>query len=447
MMLKEKSTLEHIVDLPLFQYSMAMGAGLFIGFGYYPTLLSVMYIGLAFLCIFFTFTGNRRLTFSLLPYLAYSEIVVKGTAHSMPYLFAPYAMMAVFVIMIVQQLPILSFHSRAFIFMVIFAIIEYINTVRADDPYYAKFLLVQSSLLAFVGIWSSSNILTAKMIQRFLYHIKVAGVYLCGVVAAAHVRGNIIYDTNSSSTSTNGLAPVQISGYLGWVSILFFLSIVNAEERRDRTVNVILFCISTTLMVLSFSRGGAYFLAAIMLLYFMFNSKKMSSYYLLFLFIPLTYIVYTYTNTTTGGLIIERYQEEGTSGRDELVQAGIALFERNLLTGVGTGNFVTEIKKQGLYSEESGAHNEFVRAAAEHGIMGITTYVLFYVFLLYEILIRKKIQREYGLYFFILFCLILVHNGLKISIQPLLLMLVIATPTYINKPAKAIEPRIQEQPV
>ena len=437
MLAKNKSTLEHIADLPVVHFGLAVVIGLLIGFGNYPTLLSVTYVGIAVLCIFFTFTGNRKLTFTLLPYLAYSEIVVKGTAHSMPYLFAPYTMMIVFGIMIIQQLPILSFHSKAFMFMVIFAIIEYVNGVRADDPLYGKFLMVQSSLLAIVGIWSSSNILTAKMIQRFLYHVKAAGMYLCGVVAAAHVTGNIIYASNSSSTSTNGLAPVQISGYLGWVSILFFLSIVNPEERKPRIVNIAAFCFSTILMILSFSRGGAYFLAAVMALYFIFNSKKMSSYYFMFLFIPLTYIVYTYTNEATGGLIVQRYQEEGTSGRDELVWAGIELFERNPLTGVGTGNFVSEIKKQNLYSEESGAHNEFVRAAAEHGILGITTYLLFYFFMFYEILIRKKIQREYGLYFFILFCLILVHNGLKISVQPLILMVVMATPTFIyNKDDK-----------
>lgn len=388
--------------------------------------------------------GNRRITFSLLPYLAYLEIVVKGTVHDLPYLFVPYAFMAVFIIMLCQQFPILSFHSKAFVFMLIFAIIEYVNGVRAADPLYAKFLLVQSSLLAVIGIWSSSNILTAKMIQRFLYHVKVAGIFLCGVVAAAHLNGEITYDSGSNSDSTNGLAPVQISGYLGWVCILFFLSIVNAEERKQRIINIAAFCISTTLMVLSFSRGGAYFLAAVMGLYFLFNSKKLSSYYLLFLFIPIIYLLYGYVIGSTGGLIEARYEEKGASGRDILVTAGIELFERNPLTGVGTGNFVSEIKKQGLYSQESGAHNEFVRAAAEHGIFGLAAYLLFYFYTFYEILLRKKIQREYGIYFFVLFCLILVHNGLKIAIQPLLLMIVVATPTYITTKKSKIDPGLEK---
>jgi O-antigen ligase len=107
------------------------------------------------------------------------------------------------------------------------------------------------------------------------------------------------------------------------------------------------------------------------------------------------------------------------------------LFEQDPIAGVGTANYNTEIVKRGFYSGESGAHNEFIRVAAEHGIIGIVTYWGFYVVLIYEILRRRKIQREYALYFLVVFCLITVHNGLKISIQPLILMLVVATPSYL----------------
>lgn len=426
------------------QYGLAVTIGLITGFNRYPTFLAITYVGMSLICIFFTFSGNKKITFSFLPYLTFSELIINGRTDSLPYLFAPYVFIVVFGIMIIQQFPILTFHSKAFIFIVIYAIIEYVNGVRSTELQYARFLIVQSSLLAIIAIWSSSNILTTKIIQRFLYHVKVAGLYLCGVVAAAHLSENLVYTSVSSYDSTNGLPPVQISGYLGWVSILFFLSIVNGEERKNRILNIIAFCFSTVLMLLSFSRGGAYFLAIVMALYFLFNSKKLSSYYLLLLFIPIIYLLYDYVIVSTNGLIVDRYEEKGSSGRDILVVAGIELFERNPLTGVGTGNFVSEIKKQGLYSEESGAHNEFIRAAAEHGILGITSYLLFYFFTFYEILLRRKRQREYAIYFFILFCLIMVHNGLKISMQPLLLMLVVATPTYITTKKSKIDPGLEK---
>jgi O-antigen ligase len=101
---------------------------------------------------------------------------------------------------------------------------------------------------------------------------------------------------------------------------------------------------------------------------------------------------------------------------------------------VGTGNFNDEIVQTDLFDMESGAHNEFIRVMAEDGVLGIMTYGFFYVLLFIEIIRRKGFRREYALYFLIFFCLICVHNGLKISLQPLLLMLAVATPNL--SPAK-----------
>ena len=84
-----------------------------------------------------------------------------------------------------------------------------------------------------------------------------------------------------------------------------------------------------------------------------------------------------------------------------------------------------------MYGEESGAHNEFIRVAAEDGILGIITYWMFFIVLFINILSRSKIQREYGIYFLVFFCLVIVHNGLKISLQPLLLTMAVATPTVM----------------
>ncbi len=81
--------------------------------------------------------------------------------------------------------------------------------------------------------------------------------------------------------------------------------------------------------------------------------------------------------------------------------------------------------------KKSGAHNEYVRAAAEHGIFGLIFYWGFYIFLFLEIWNRGQPQKQYAVYFFVLFCLIIVHNGLKIAIQPLIMMLAVGTPSLM----------------
>jgi O-antigen ligase len=191
-------------------------------------------------------------------------------------------------------------------------------------------------------------------------------------------------------------------------------------------------------MVLTFSRGGIYFLGAVVMLYTYYNRAQMANYFKLLLFIPIALFIYYFVVKKTGGKIVERYEQKGTSNRDVLISVGAELFLRYPLTGVGTGNYNTRIVKEKLFSEQSGAHNEFVRAGAEHGIGGIFFYWGFYLFLFYEIWRRHQLQKQYALYFLALFCLIVIHNGLKISIQPIILMLVIATPSVVFKKQRNI---------
>jgi O-antigen ligase len=132
-------------------------------------------------------------------------------------------------------------------------------------------------------------------------------------------------------------------------------------------------------------------------------------------------------------MIIERYEQEGTSNRDLLIIAGYILFLQEPLLGVGTGNYNTEIVKRNLFPVESGPHNEFVRAAAEHGILGVIFYWGFFLVLYITILRRRQPQKQFAVYFYALFCLISIHNGLKIGIQPLLMMIAVGTPTLFFK--------------
>jgi hypothetical protein len=164
----------------------------------------------------------------------------------------------------------------------------------------------------------------------------------------------------------------------------------------------------------------------------LFNRKEVGRFGILLFLVPVGYIIYYYAMNATDGKLEKRYVEKGDSGRSVLAEAGFTLFLQEPLAGVGTGNYGTEILNRKLYSVESGAHNEFVRAAAEHGILGIIFYWGFYATLIFEFLQRKKQQRDMAFYLLLLFSLIIVHNGLKIAAQPYILTIAIATPTLIR---------------
>jgi len=147
------------------------------------------------------------------------------------------------------------------------------------------------------------------------------------------------------------LAPVQLSGYLGLGCVLFFLSIMNPEELKNRIVNIVVLALSATVMVLTFSRGGLYFLGAVIAVFLWFNRAQLGNYARLLLFVPIAIGIYMYVNDQTQGKIVDRYEQEGTSNRDILVNIGFRLFQDNMWFGVGTGNYNTEIVKPLLDSE------------------------------------------------------------------------------------------------
>jgi O-antigen ligase len=413
-------------------YLIAISIGLLIGFNVIPVnLVAVIYLGLAALCLFHASRNNIAGFLSTVPYMIYPELIIRGKVLFVPYLFIQYLLIAIFSIMILTGSTKVKIHSRAFILLILFCIIEVGNSFRAVDPVYARTLITNTVLLTVISTWGSFNILNTATINRFLSNVKTASIFLCGYALVRQITGNNSYELTSMSEAVNGLPAVQLSGYLGFSSILFFLSVMNDDERKNVLINLVLLGLSSLVMLISFSRGGAYFLAIIMALYFLFNSRQLKSYFLFILLLPVALVVYFYVTDVTEGLIVKRYTEKGSSGRDFLVKAGYEIFSDEPVAGVGTGNFNIEIVKRGLYSSSSGAHDEFIRVAAEHGVIGIITYFGFYIVLLFEILNRKGIRREYALYFYVLFCLIIVHNALKISIQPMILLLIVATPNVI----------------
>ena len=410
-------------------FLLALGLGLLLGMnrGLGP-LLGFVAVGVGMGCVYFSFNNNVSKVFTLLPYLLYSEIYLRAFVRTVPYLFIPYILITVFGVLFLNQSGNSKFHSRGFFLLVLFTIIEASDVYRSNDADTTRFYVISSIELMTVVMYASFTSLTPAIINLIFKNIKIASIFLVGIVFAAHVTGHINYGSGSNVESTNGLAPVQISGYLGLSCILFFLSVMDTTERKEMVINIFFLTLSVIMMLLSFSRGGLYFVGIIVGLYYLFNRSKKSSYFSFLILVPLSAFVYWFVTDATEGAIETRYAEVGSSGRDVLVEIGFKLFNSNPLVGVGTGNFNSEILKQKLYSQESGAHNEFVRVAAEHGILGIITYWGFYLIIFFEIFTRKKTQREYSIYFITFFCLVIVHNGLKIGIQPMIMLLALGVP-------------------
>lgn len=411
-------------------YVMALLCGFIVGSRAVPDLVGVFYIVLALIILYFALDNNVQKVLILIPFLIYTEMFIRAYVLWIPYLFMSYFYLLVFSVLIVNKGSYLKIHSRHFVLIVIFLVIEAINGVRTVDAENARTLFVSSCVIGIIGFWGSTAVISPVLANKILNSVKIAGFYLCAMILFRYFKGNISFQGYSGSEGTNGLAPVQTSAYLGFSATIFFFSIMNGkQERKNLLINMAALALSCVFMVLSFSRGGVYFLAVMVALYLLFNRDNFKKYVFLILLLPLGLLIYTYAIEKTNGLIKYRYEQEGASGREELLQAAYKLFMDKPLVGVGLGNFNYEITSNKLYGVNSGAHNEFARVAAEDGILGLIFYWGFFIALIINIFYRNRVQREYAFYFLVFYVLVIIHNGLKISLQPFLLLLAVATPT------------------
>ncbi|MBK9054035.1 MAG: O-antigen ligase family protein [Chloroflexi bacterium] len=116
---------------------------------------------------------------------------------------------------------------------------------------------------------------------------------------------------------------------------------------------------------------------AILLYYLFFQRPQRSTWPVLFVFGGLLYAVLTIASDTTQGAVLERYSNLDTTNRIVLAQQGWQLFLDNPILGVGTANYHVAVASGDYFGAFSGAHNELIRATAEHGVFGLVFWCLF----------------------------------------------------------------------
>lgn len=415
-----------------FKYAILFAIGVVVGFRAIPNLVvGSFFVAGLILCAWVGVQNKLDKLFTYLPFVCYTEPFIRGFVRTVPYLSLQYLFIFVFGVLIFRNIKNVKPHSYAFVFMLIYGLIEFLGGFFPDEPRLLRPILIQSFSLIVVITWSCLNRLSPALIHRLLTSFKLAAVYLAGIVLVAHLRGGISYNSASNLGASNGLAPVQLSGYLGFGSILLLISFMNPEESRYRIINIVLFAICSTVMILTFSRGGLYFIVIITLIYMFFNRASFKSYFKFIFFIPVGWGIYNYVVQETAGAIVKRYEKKDASNREVLILAGFKLFLDEPFLGVGTSNYPTQVLKRKYFDQISTAHNEFIRAIAEHGILGFFAYWGFFFLIAKTIWARHGPNKEFSVYFLVLFCLIIVHNGLKISIQPLIMMLAVANPNVV----------------
>ena len=406
-------------------------------------ILVLVFLGLC--AKLFTLVIRRQFTFAwgLSAFLCATEPAFRVYARVLPYLALDYVLLGsgvlTFVLLrpkkIAQWLPAVAYG--------IYIALEITGSVTASSWNGARGIVLPS-LLMLVFVLNSGRVRFTPSAMTFVLASYIAGaVTLTGFALRSYLAGNITWGTQSNFDASGGMPPNHISILL---SVAVFACIVLSEDaaRIQRMIILGIATVLGSLMVLTFSRGGTVILVGSLLLYYIVIRKTSRRTIVGLVAIAVIGLVVSYgAQEITGGKIADRYGRTNTSNRFAIVVAGWGIYVEHPILGVGTSNFREAISDT-QFAQVTGAHNELIRAAAEHGTLGLLTWLLFIGSAFVAALRSGEAHRaRRGLRVVILAFATtsMFYNGLKLTVQPMLILLALSAFTAFDPAPKPALPR------
>ncbi len=230
-----------------------------------------------------------------------------------------------------------------------------------------------------------------QVFERMIYNCILPLISGCFVVVAKLPELNKeAFSTDSNKLLSGGFGPNQVAVVFGFgFAIMFLAWLVKAKITISHTFDIILGMFFLSFAVFTFSRGGVVSGIAsviggmIVMAGSGRNIKELKQVInLLLVLVLLGTITWVYLNGFTNGFLAQRYEKAinhdqddpnaqiiNTTGRYEIANEDVEIFEKNPIFGVGPGN-ATAIRTGDL-GKNWVAHTEFTRLLAEHGSFGI----------------------------------------------------------------------------
>lgn len=214
---------------------------------------------------------------------------------------------------------------------------------------------------------------------------------------------SIVFTANSTDLTTGGFGPVHVSTILGCgILIVVLLMLTGKTLFYNRWGDYAVLALLGFRLMLSFSRSGLFAVGlAIVPALIVFNKVSNKSFKAakpLIVTVVLAIGVWNLTSSVTGGMSENRFlgydtegnkKEDITTGRTDLFNEEIVMFEKSPIIGIGVGNVMRE--RALLFGDDRSSHTEYARLLAEHGLLGIVA--IFYLFFLPY----RAFYRRYGI--------------------------------------------------
>lgn len=207
---------------------------------------------------------------------------------------------------------------------------------------------------------------------------------------------DVDFTTESNFQASGGFGPNQVSTMFGLgILIIAAAYFLNIRLFRVKNLNIILLLAFLIRGLATFSRGGmlAPIVAIILCVVIMsvtdasFQEKMSRVVYIFMALFIVSVVGFYYVNEVSGGLLEMRFKGESMydkeksnmfSGRLEIFEEDIEVFQDNVLTGVGPG--MASEKRAEISGVFAAAHIEYSRLLAEHGLFGIIAILIMVLF-------------------------------------------------------------------
>ncbi len=263
-----------------------------------------------------------------------------------------------------------------------------------------------------------------KLLSAIIFPVITTIVYMYLYTPSTR---DIFIGTDSNFLASGGFGPNQVATIMGLGMFALFAKLVLFSKNKiEIIINLVLLFSTTYRGIITFSRGGMY-TGAIMImlllfsLYFVLNIKgKFKIILTIVLAVTSGLAVFIYSSYQTGGMIDKRYSGKDAlgreksskfSGRERLVNTELQMFYENPIFGVGVG--VNKQYREELIGVKAASHNEVSRMLAEHGLFGIVGLLI--LFFRPLILYFNKKENIFLLSFFIFWLLTINHAAMRLA--------------------------------
>ena len=262
----------------------------------------------------------------------------------------------------------------------------------------SRLFTVLFSLIIFIQIFTYLNFSIDDFRKGVLFFLLAECIYFFSYLLYAYYYLDILYLQGVSSNVN-----IQAFSIIFKIPIVLFYS-QSINKSYLRTLSFISLFLSVIILLLLSSRASFLSLLIILLTFLFYNSKSILSNFLYFLkfFTPAFIVTYFVINpffNTGSKLIGLTLINESSLSRIEFYKEALFSIVNNPILGVGLGNwkiFSIDAHKEFIkgYIIPYHAHNDFLQIAAEIGLFGAASYILFFVFLVLIFLNSKSLKNS-----------------------------------------------------